>query len=90
MKFRHKALSRLYESDSPRGLPPELVPRIRRILADLDLAVRPNDLDVPGYRVHPLIGEHAGFWSIRVSGNWRIVFRFDEGEPTDVDFVDYH
>ena len=90
MKFRHKRLSRLYETDSPRGLPPELVPRIRRILADLDLAVHPSDLVVPGYRVHSLSGELAGFWSIRVSGNWRIVFRFDEGEPTDVDFIDYH
>ena len=90
MNFRHKVLRTLYESDSPRGLPPELVPRIRRILADLDLAVQPNDLVVPGYRLHPLSGELDGFWSIQVSANWRIVFRFEDGEPTDVNLIDYH
>ncbi|MCY4128944.1 MAG: type II toxin-antitoxin system RelE/ParE family toxin [Gammaproteobacteria bacterium] len=90
MNFRHKALRTLYESDSPRGLPPELVSRIRRILADLDHAVQPNDLAVPGYRLHPLSGEWDGFWSVHVSANSRIVFRFENGEPTDVNLIDYH
>ena len=84
VNFRHKALRTLYKSDSPRGLPPELVPRIRRILADLDLAVQPHDFFVPGYRLHPLSGEWDGFWSVRLNANWRIVFRFEDGEPTDV------
>jgi len=49
-----------------------------------------QDLDIPGYRLHQLSGDLAGFWSIRISGNWRVVFRFDEGDIVDVRFVDYH
>lgn len=90
MRFAHKALRTLYETDRTRGLPQNLVPRIRRILADLDAAGRPGDLDIPGYRLHPLRGVLAGFWSVRVSANLRIVFRFEDGEPVDVDLVDYH
>lgn len=90
VKFKHKALRNLYASDDARGLPPELVSRIRRILADLDQAVHPNDLIFPGYRLHPLSGELEGCWSVRVSANWRIVFRFDNGVPVDIDFIDYH
>ena len=90
MRFAHKALRTLYQTERSRGLPQDLVPRIRRILADLDAAVRPSDLDVPGYRLHPLKGTRSGFWSVRVSGNLRIVFRFRDGEPVDVDLVDYH
>ena len=90
MKFKHKALRIRYESDNARGLPAELVPRIRCILADLDLAVQPSDLVVPGYRLHSLSGKREGFWSLRVSANWRNVFRFENGEPSDVDLIDYH
>ncbi|MDE0036063.1 MAG: type II toxin-antitoxin system RelE/ParE family toxin [Gammaproteobacteria bacterium] len=90
MRFAHKGLRSLYQTDRSFGLPQDLVPRIRRILADLDVAARPRDLGVPGYRLHPLKGTRQGQWSIRVSANWRIVFRFEGGEPVDVDFVDYH
>ncbi len=90
MRFAHKALRRFYETDRPQGLPQDVVPRIRRILGTLRVAVKPSDVDLPGYRLHPLRGDRAGCWSIRVSGNWRIVFRFQDGEPIDVDLVDYH
>ena len=80
----------LFERDRARGLPPNLVPRIRRILADLEVAERPGDLDLPGYRLHPLRGDRAGQWSIRVSANRRIVFRFDGAEAVDVELTDYH
>ena len=90
MRFAHKGLRALHEADPPQGLPQSLVPRIRRMLANLDAAARPVDLDIPGHRLHPLKGARAGYWSIRVSGNWRIVFRFHDGEPVDVDLVDYH
>ena len=90
MRFAHKGLRSLHETDRPRGLPQDLVPRIRRILADLDAAVGPADLDVPGYRMHPLKGTLADYWSVRVSGNLRIAFRFRDGEPVDVDLIDYH
>ena len=90
MRFAHKKLQAFYQRDLTRGLPQNLVPRIRRILADLDVAERPGDLDLPGYRLHPLRGDRTGQWSFRVSGNWRIVFRFEGGDAIDVDLVDYH
>ena len=59
-------------------------------LADLDDAGKPSDLDLPGYRLHRLRGELKGFWSISISANWRIVFRFEDGDVYDVDLIDYH
>ena len=59
-------------------------------LADLDDARRPSDLDLPGYRLHPLKGDLKEYWSIAISGNWRIIFRFDDGDAYDVHLVDYH
>ena len=67
-----------------------LADRVALALADLDYAHKPSDLDLPGYRLHPLKGNRKGFWSISISGNWRIVFRFDDGDAHDVDLVDYH
>ena len=90
MRFAHKGLRALFERDRAQGLPPNLVPRIRRILADLDVAERPGDLNLPGYRLHQLRGDRAGQWSIRVSANWRIAFRFDGTEAVDVELTDYH
>ena len=71
-------------------LPAEFVPRIRRILFALSKARRAPAMDQPGLRLHPLKGNRAGQWSVRVSGNWRIVFRFEGGEAVDVDLIDYH
>lgn len=90
MKITHAGLRRIYERDDARGVNPNHVLRIRRILAELDDAQKPQDLDWPGFRLHPLTGDLRGFWSVRVSGNWRIVFRFVDKEPVDVDLVDYH
>ncbi len=64
--------------------------RIALALADLDDAGKPSDLDLPGYQLHPLKGDLKGFWSISISANWRIIFRFEEGDAYDVDLVDYH
>ena len=61
-----------------------------RLLADLDAASKPSDVDLPGYRLHPLRGDLEGLWSISISGNWRITFRFEDGNVYDVDLVDYH
>jgi len=63
---------------------------IGRVLSALDAAASPQALDLPGFRLHPLKGEVAGFWSVTVSGNWRVVFRFGEGDVFDVDLLDYH
>lgn len=64
--------------------------RIRRVLAALDNAETIEELNLPGYRLHPLKGELKSFWSITISGNWRIIFRLEEENVFDVDLIDYH
>jgi proteic killer suppression protein len=88
--FRHKGLKRLFESDDPGGVRADQVRRIREVLAHLDEARHPSDLALPGYRLHPLRGERKGHWSATISGNWRISFRFEDGDAYDVDLIDYH
>lgn len=88
--FRHKGLRHLYEKASGKGLSAEMAPKIERMLARLDVATRPDMMNLPGYRLHPLKGELRGFWSVWVTGNWRMIFRFDGGHVCDVDLVDYH
>ena len=88
--FRHRGLRRLYERGDARGIVADQLDRIALALADLDAAGRPRDLDVPGYRLHPLRGDRRGLWSISITGNWRITFRLEAGDVYDVDLVDYH
>lgn len=88
--FRHRGLKRMYERDDPSRVGTDIADRLRLVLADLDSASKPSDLDLPGYRLHPLKGNLKGFWSISVSGNWRVTFRFDNGDAYDVKLVDYH
>jgi proteic killer suppression protein len=88
--FRHRGLKRLYENDDRREVPPQHADKISRMLARLDESTRPQQLNLPGFRLHPLKGDLAGYWSVMVSGNWRIVFRFEGDNATDVDLVDYH
>ena len=88
--FRHKGLKKLFEEDDRRKVPAAHVDKIARILARLNEAVRAQDMGLPGYRLHPLKGDLAGFWSVSVSGNWRIIFRFENGTACDVDLIDYH
>ena len=90
MKIRHKGLRALHERDNAGRLPASLVPRLRRILFRLQEASHPRSADAPGFRLHPLKGDRTGEWSVRVSGNWRIVFRFENDEAVDIDLVDYH
>lgn len=88
--FRNKALKRLYNQGDTSGANPVLVSRIEDMLAHLDNATKPTDLDLPGYRLHPLKGELKGHWSLTVSGNWRITFQMDDGDVYDIDLLDYH
>ena len=90
MKIKHAGLRRLYEANHSRGLDPRHVHRLRRILTALDQASYPREIERPGFRLHPLKGARRGQWSIRVSGNWRVVFRFVDGEAVDVDMIHYH
>ena len=80
----------MYEYGDARRVSPDLVDRVVLALADLDDARKPSDLDLPGYRIHPLKGDLKGYWSIAISGNWRMIFRFEDGNASDVDLVDYH
>lgn len=89
-RFRHRGLRRLFEDDDPRGVRADQVERIKRVLARLDRASKPEHMNLPGWRLHPLSGELAGFWSVTVTANWRIVWRFESGDAADVDYVDYH
>lgn len=86
--FRHAGLRRFWIRDDARRLPPRHVARIRRILSLLAAADSPSDMAAPGFRLHPLRGR-PGAWSVRVSANWRIVFRVAQGHVRDVDLKDY-
>ena len=88
--FRHRGLKQLYERDDSTRVGANLANRVAIALADLDEAGKPSDLSMPGYRLHPLKGRQAGLWSISISGDWRITFRFEGGNVYDVDLVDYH
>lgn len=88
---KHKGLLRLIEDDDSRELRPDLVKRLRNILAALIVAA---DMDAvsgpPGWKVHQLRGNRAGTWSISVSGNWRITFDINKGEICNLNLEDYH
>ena len=89
--FRHKGLERLFLHDDPRGVNPALANKIRNILFALSQATEVTAMGLfPGWRLHRLKGDLQGGWSVTVSGNWRIVFRFKDGNAFDVDLIDYH
>jgi proteic killer suppression protein len=88
--FRHRALKRLFQDGDASKVRADQLKRISDVLAHLDTALHPADVDLPGYRLHPLKGDLKGYWSVSISGNWRIVFRFGDGDVFDVDLVDYH
>ena len=68
----------------------EHIRKLTRILAALDQSRMPQDMDLPGFRLHPLAGELRGHYAVSVSGNWRVTFRFEDGHAVDVDYTDYH
>jgi toxin HigB-1 len=88
--IRHKGLRRLYEHDDPRGVTADHAQKLRDILARLDAAATVADMDLPGFRLHPLKGELKGLWAVTVRANWRVVFRLEAGDARDVDLIDYH
>lgn len=88
--FRHRGLKRLYERADRSRVPADMADKIEGILAALDVARGPDDMDRPSFRLHPLTGDRKGQWAVTVRANWRITFRFENGDVHDVDFVDYH
>ena len=90
LHFRNSGLERLYEQDDESRIPPELAGKVRRVIDRLDAATQPSDMNLPGLRLHPLKGNLKGHWAVKVSGNWRITFRFESGHARDVNLIDYH
>jgi len=88
--FRHKGLRQLFEKGAAKGIRADHVTKVENILAILNRARRPSDVDLPGFGVHALKGNLKGFWSVTVRANWRIIFRFKDGDVYDVDMLDYH
>lgn len=89
-RFRHKGLERLFLEGSAKGVSAQMVPRLNRILLALHHSRGPDGMNLPGFRLHPLKGERRGQWAVSLSGNWRVVFRFEGEDAADVDLVDYH
>ncbi len=88
--FAHKGLKDFYEKGSKKGIQPDHAPRLARILDRLDASINPQDMNLPGYRLHKLTGNKKDMWSVTVSGNWRITFYFEGQDAYLVDYEDYH
>ncbi|EKN6363844.1 type II toxin-antitoxin system RelE/ParE family toxin [Yersinia enterocolitica] len=88
--WKHKGLQRFFETGSAAGINPQHVKRIRDRLRFIDLAETIEDVNVAGYKLHPLQGEREGIWSVTVSGNWRITFEFTAGDTFILNYEDYH
>ena len=90
LSFRHKGLRKFFEPGSAAGVQPHHAKRLRMLLAALDTAKTIEDMDIPGFRLHPLKGEERGRWSVWVNGNWRMTFEFKDGRACVLDYEDYH
>ena len=89
-KFKHKGLKQLFESGISSGVNPQHVMRLRKILALLETSETLEDMDLPGLGLHPLKGNLKGIWAVKVSENWRITFKIQNGDTFDVNYEDYH
>jgi proteic killer suppression protein len=90
LSFRHKGLEKFFTTGKKTGIRVDHAKRLRLILGQLASAQSPKDMALPGLRLHPLKGELSGYYAVDVSGNWRVTFRFQGQDATDVDYVDYH
>jgi proteic killer suppression protein len=88
--FNHKGLERFFLTGSKAGIQPHHADRLRLQLTVLNVANKPQDMDVPGWRLHPLSGDLNGHWSVWVNGNWRMTFKFTGTNAELVDYQDYH
>ncbi|TMK38689.1 MAG: peptidase [Alphaproteobacteria bacterium] len=88
--FRHRGLERFFRVGSKAGIQPKHAKRLRLQLGRLDAAAGPADMDLPGWRVHPLRGKLAGHWAVWVDENWRLTFAFEGPDAVLVDYQDYH
>jgi proteic killer suppression protein len=89
-ELENKGLKELFQKGTKKGIRPDMADRLCRRLDVLDAANSLESLGLPGFRLHPLKGEMKGRYSIRVTGNWRITFRFENGDVFEIDLEDYH
>ncbi len=90
LSFKHKGLERFFQTGSKAGIQANHASRLRLILGRLNVSTTPGDMDLPGLDLHPLKGDRADIWSVKVNGNWRITFRFNGDHAEIVDYEDYH
>ncbi|WP_066018458.1 type II toxin-antitoxin system RelE/ParE family toxin [Endozoicomonas atrinae] len=90
ISFLHKGLERFYRTGKTSGIQAQHAKKLKRILLLLNRAKQIGDLDVPGFRLHPMKGERKGIWSVTVSGNWRVTFRFNGNDAEIINYEDYH
>ena len=90
LSFQHKGLKQFYETGSKAGIQPAHAGKLRLILGRLDASREPRDMNLPGLKLHPLVGDLGGAWAVWVSGNWRVTFRFDGPDVIEVNYLDYH
>jgi proteic killer suppression protein len=88
--FAHKGLEEFFLTRSTKGIQAKHSARLETLLDRLDRAITARDMDAPGYALHSLKGDLAGLWSVKVSGNWRVTFRFEDGDAYIVNYLDYH
>ncbi len=88
--FLHRGLKRLYMRGDGRSFPTHHVPILEDILGRLDTAKDVQAMNLPSYQLHPLTGNYRDFWSVRVSGNFRVIFKFQDGRAFDLHYLDYH
>ena len=88
--FSHKGLSAFYSKGSKAGIQAKHADRLRLIIARLDASKRPQDMNLPGLKLHKLTGNLKEFWSVEVTGNWRVIFKFEGQDAFEVDYLDYH
>ena len=88
--FKSKALEKLFKEGNAKGIPKEFEKRTRARLEVIDAAIIIDDIRIPGYDLHELKGDRQGSWSIKVSGNWRITFTFQDNNAYDIELEDYH
>lgn len=88
--FKHKGLAKFFKTGSTVGIQSAHASRLRLILGRLNASTSAKDMDLPGLRLHELKGKRSGICSVTVSGNWRVTFRFADGDAEIVDYEDYH
>lgn len=88
--FRHKGLEAFFLTGSKKGIQPHHAPKLQLLLAALDNARGPEDMNAPSWKLHALTGDLSGHWSVWVNGNWRLTFRFEGADAELVDYQDYH